>query len=105
MDDNAVIKNLTVSKVKEIMVSTAIKDEYVTTGTNASHFGNGKINALAGINAILGNNTLSLTDDIPHITNGNNSSFTTKVYNLQGQQVSNINTRGIYIVNGNKYIK
>lgn len=102
MDDSAVIKNLTVSKVKEIMASTAIKDEYVTTGTNASHFGNGKINALAGINAILGNNTLSLTDGITHITNGNNSSFTTKVYNLQGQQVSNINTRGIHIVNGKK---
>ena len=37
---------LTVSDVKNIMRSTAIHDAYTTTGTNASHFGNGKINAL-----------------------------------------------------------
>lgn len=37
---------LTVSDVKNIMRSTAIHDAYTTTGANASHFGNGKINAL-----------------------------------------------------------
>lgn len=37
---------LNVSDVKNIMRSTAIHDAYTTTGANASHFGNGKINAL-----------------------------------------------------------
>lgn len=47
--------NPTVGTIKEIMASTAIKDYYVTGGPNASHFGaNGKIDALAGIVAILG---------------------------------------------------
>ena len=45
---------LTPEQVKEIMASTAIKDTYVT-GTYASHFGNGKIDALAGIEEILAN--------------------------------------------------
>lgn len=44
--------SLTTSDVKRIMAETAIKDSYVT-GTNSSHFGNGKIDALAGIAKIL----------------------------------------------------
>ena len=44
---------LTTSDVKEIMAKTAIRDDYVTNGWNASHFGNGKINALAGLKMIL----------------------------------------------------
>lgn len=43
---------LTTSDVKTIMRETAITDSY-TNGSNASHFGNGKINALAGIQYIL----------------------------------------------------
>ena len=46
-------KNLTLSEVKEIMKETAIRDSWVTSGANASHFGNGKIDALAGIKYIL----------------------------------------------------
>lgn len=46
---------LTTSQVKEIMKQTAIKDSYVTSGSNASHFGNGKLDALAGIKYILDN--------------------------------------------------
>ncbi len=46
-------KELTVNDVKEIMKETAITDSY-TNGANASHFGNGKIDALAGIKYILG---------------------------------------------------
>lgn len=45
-------KDLTLSEVKEIMKETAIHDQW-TNGTNASHFGNGKIDALAGIQYIL----------------------------------------------------
>ena len=46
-------KELTVNDVKEIMRATAITDSY-TNGTNRTHFGNGKIDALAGIQYILG---------------------------------------------------
>ena len=46
-------KNMTVNDIKEVMRETAIKDSY-TSGTNASHFGQGKIDALAGIKYILG---------------------------------------------------
>ncbi len=46
--------NMTPDEVKEVMAETAIKDSYVT-GTYASHFGQGKIDALAGINYIMDN--------------------------------------------------
>ena len=44
---------LTHSEVKNIMAETAIRDYWVTSGPHASHFGNGKIDALAGIEYIL----------------------------------------------------
>lgn len=43
---------LTVNDVKNIMAQTAIQDEF-TSGTNAAHFGHGKINALGGIQHIM----------------------------------------------------
>ncbi len=46
-------KVLSLSEVKQIMKETAIKDWWVTDGPNATHFGNGKIDALAGIKYIL----------------------------------------------------
>lgn len=46
-------KTLTLSDVKTIMAETAIKDSWVTSGPHANHFGNGKIDALAGIEYIL----------------------------------------------------
>lgn len=46
-------KTLTNADVKTIMQQTAITDSY-TRGTNGSHFGHGKIDALAGIQQILG---------------------------------------------------
>ena len=46
-------KTLTLSEVKHIMKETANKDSWVTDGPNGSHFGNGKIDALAGIRYIL----------------------------------------------------
>lgn len=51
---NKLGKKLTVNDVKTIMKETAITDSY-TSGSNASHFGNGKIDALAGIKYILEN--------------------------------------------------
>lgn len=47
-------KEMTVNDIKEVMRETAINDYYTTSGPNASHFGNGKIDALAGIKYILG---------------------------------------------------
>ncbi|MBQ6064949.1 MAG: S8 family serine peptidase [Prevotella sp.] len=49
---------LTIEDVKTLMQETAIQDSYVT-GTNANMFGNGKIDALAGIEELL--------DDDPQI--------------------------------------
>ena len=46
-------QNLTVNDVKRIMKATAIQDYFTFDGPNASHFGNGKIDALAGIQYIL----------------------------------------------------
>ena len=63
LDENAQHKNLTVNDVKQIMMETAINDAYTTTGANASHFGNGKINALAGIQYILGQDSPTLSVD------------------------------------------
>ena len=47
-------KDMTTTDIKDVMKQTAINDAYTTTGANASHFGNGKIDALAGIKYILG---------------------------------------------------
>lgn len=43
---------LTTSFVKEVMRETAIHDNFTDKGANASHFGNGKIDALAGLEYI-----------------------------------------------------
>lgn len=56
--------DLTVNDVKEIMEATAINDTYTTTGANASHFGKGKIDALAGIQYILGSTPKPATPTI-----------------------------------------
>ena len=46
-------KDLTVNDVKDIMEKTAINDYFTSTGSSASHFGMGKIDAMAGIQYIL----------------------------------------------------
>ncbi len=45
--------DLTVNDVKEIMRESAQRDEFVTSGPNATHFGNGKLDAMAGIAYLL----------------------------------------------------
>lgn len=76
LEANAQHKNLTVNDVKEIMRETAITDSYTTTGANASHFGNGKINALAGIQYILGLNGGTITVDPTELTFGGSDFWT-----------------------------
>ena len=51
-------KSLTVNQVKDIMRRTAIHDYYTDYGPNASHFGYGKIDALAGIKLITDNRSV-----------------------------------------------
>lgn len=46
-------KALTNNEVKTIMKETAITDAWTTTGSNHTHFGNGKIDALSGVQYIL----------------------------------------------------
>ena len=59
-------KTFTLSEVKNIMKETAIRDSWVTEGANASHFGNGKIDALAGIEYILENYHDTFRGDVNH---------------------------------------
>ena len=61
-----ICKQLTLDEVKTIMKETAIRDTWVTSGPNASHFGNGKIDALAGIEYILENYHDNQRGDINH---------------------------------------
>nr|MCR5314142.1 S8 family serine peptidase [Bacteroidaceae bacterium] len=58
-------QSLSTSDVKNIMKNTAITDNYTKYGANASHFGNGKINALGGIQAILGTSGSTNPDPEP----------------------------------------
>ena len=70
LENNAQHKNLTVNDVKQIMQETAIHDQYTDGGANASHFGNGKIDALAGIQYILGLTGGTITVDPIELTFG-----------------------------------
>ncbi len=71
-------KPLTVDDVKNIMKLTAVSDSY-TTGTNASHFGNGKIDALAGVKLILGDYSSPVAPPAP-ATTAETVDFSTKGY-------------------------
>ncbi len=61
-------KSLTVNGVKDVMKQTAINDSYTTTGSNASHFGQGKIDALAGIKYIVGESSTPTPATTPVLT-------------------------------------
>ena len=73
-------KDLTVNDVKEIMQLSAINDSYSTKGSNATHFGKGKINALGGINVIKGG--LALADTQYHHEAINTAYANKKTYNV-----------------------
>ncbi|MBR5726726.1 MAG: S8 family serine peptidase [Muribaculaceae bacterium] len=59
-------KQFTLSEVKQIMKETAIRDSWVTDGVNATHFGNGKIDALAGLAYIWENYHIFDLGDVNH---------------------------------------
>ncbi len=100
-------KVLTLSEVKNIMKVTAKRDSWVTSGANASHFGNGKIDALAGINYILSQYAVpSITADPTTVTfegePGNNYTQTVAVSGLllNGDITATLNDpNGVYSIN------
>ena len=82
--------NMTINKVKELMAQTAIHDNYTDAGANASHFGNGKIDALAGIQQILDCNSPSITVNPTSLDFGNVTAgtSTTKTFTVTGTNLT-----------------
>ena len=76
-------KTLTVNEVKHIMQQTAIHDSW-TAGANATHFGQGKIDALAGIQYIRSHYAaLTIDDDGDENTDAiSAASATGKIYDV-----------------------
>ena len=101
-------KDLTTTEIKNIMAETAIHDQW-TNGTNASHFGNGKINALGGIQYILEHYSstdpsirVSATTTTFNGEPGNNYTKTIIVtgFNLTGDIIATLNDQnGVYSIN------
>ena len=78
----SVQKSLNLHQVKDIMRRTAMRDYYTTAGAGASHFGQGKIDALAGIRYIVGE-TLDLEDNKDNstkISENNGSTVNLRLY-------------------------
>ncbi len=107
LDENAAHKNLTVNDVKNIMQTTAINDAYTTTGANASHFGKGKIDALAGIQYILGSSasplikatptSIDFADKNPYATRSYTKTLNVKGLNLEGGITATLSdANGVY---------
>ncbi len=101
-------KPMTMSDIKEVMKETAIRDSWVTSGANASHFGNGKINALAGIEYILGSSSdpritaNPKTVDFGTVEPGTTNTTTISVggSNLTGDITATLNDpNGVYSIN------
>lgn len=101
-------KDLTTTDIKNIMAETAIHDQW-TNGTNASHFGNGKINALGGIQYILEH--YSSTDPTIRVSattasfdgepgNTYTKTITVTGSNLTGDIIATLNDQnGVYSIN------
>lgn len=103
---NSVGKTLTVNEVKDIMEQTAITDSY-TSGTNASHFGKGKIDALVGIQYILNTGTsplirvnpasIDFADRNPYATRTYTKTLNVKGMNLEdGITATLTDANGVY---------
>ncbi len=101
---------LTVNDVKNIMKETAIHDSFTDTGANASHFGNGKIDALAGIQYILASpnpciiaTPSELIFNDTYVTQSTSKTFTVKGRCLEGNinvSLTN-NPNGVFSISSN----
>ena len=92
--------DLTVNDVKTIMQETAIHDSWTDTGANSTHFGNGKIDALAGIQYILQGKNPTITATPAEVafdetfvgtTPAPTKSFNVKGVNLKGNITLTLN--------------
>ena len=99
-------KTMTTSDIKDVMRETAIIDQFTTTGPNASHFGNGKIDALAGIQYILGGNTPTISAIPTEVTfdgepgNSYTSTVSVRGRKLTGDIIATLNDNsGVYSIN------
>ena len=101
---------LTVNDVKNIMKETAIHDSFTDTGANASHFGNGKIDALAGIQYILASpnpciiaTPSELTFNDTYVTQSTSKTFTVKGRSLEGNINVTLtdNPNGVFSISSN----
>ena len=95
-------KTLTLSEVKNIMAQTAIKDSWVTSGANATHFGNGKIDALAGIEYILNayGGPFIAADPTPVTFDGEPNNSYTQTVTVSGMQLTGSITASLNDPNG-----
>ena len=84
---------LTPDKVKTVMKETAITDTY-TSGTYASHFGNGKIDALAGVKYILDNTSITPIVRASATKVNFTDAYATKEYSQK------VTIRGLYLQEG-----
>ena len=71
--------DLTVNEVLDVFSQTAVKDSYVTTGSNKAHFGrNGKLDAFAGLQVIASCNSPKITANPTSLAFGDVTAGTTK---------------------------
>lgn len=99
-------KTCTTSYIKEVMRETAIQDNFTTTGSNASHFGHGKIDALAGIQYILGvsGGPFIKTNPAEVVLEGGvnrtySQTITVQGFNLEGNVTATLNdATGLYSI-------
>ncbi len=91
-------KEMTVEDIKDVMKQTAINDYYTQSGSNASHFGNGKIDALAGIQYILGTSAEPFIKAEPtdvhfegYATRSYTKTVNVKGFNLEGDITVSLN--------------
>ena len=91
--------SLTTTDVKNIMRNTAIHDSY-TNGANASHFGNGKINALAGLGTIVGKTRVDFADKyILRFEMDSNENLNVKIMDGRANCLANCNKMQVIIIN------
>jgi len=87
---------MTLDDVKNVMSHSAVNDEF--TAENTIRWGYGKINAAKGIEYIMGQTGIS-----QHSSTATRQNPST-VYDLQGRTINRRPSKGLYIVNGRKYV-
>ena len=87
---------MTLDDVKNVMSHSAVNDKF--TAKNTIRWGYGKINAAKGIEYIMGQTGIS-----QHSSTATRQNPST-VYDLQGRAINRRPSKGLYIVNGRKYV-